>query len=368
MDRERVIVRVSIVGIIANIFLAGFKAVVGVLSSSVAVILDAVNNLSDALSSIITIIGAKLANKQPDKKHPLGHGRVEYLSTMAISIIILYAGFTSLIESVKKIIHPITPDYSVTSLIIISVAVVVKIFLGTYVKRNGQRVNSDSLVASGTDALFDSIISAATLLAAIIFTVSGLSLESYLGVIISVIIIKSGFEMLRDTISEILGERVDPEIAHKIKQIIISFPEVRGAYDLILHNYGPDRLIGSVHIEIPEDMTAREMDKLERNITLRVGEETGVFMTGVSVYSINTTDKKAAEIEKTVRSVALRHDEVIQIHGFYYEEDQKMFLFDIIIDYDYKNRQEIYEEVVRELQEIYPDYRICATLDVDISD
>ena len=160
MDREKQIIKTSIIGIIANVFLASFKAGVGLLSHSVAVVLDAVNNLSDALSSIITIIGTKLAAKEPDKKHPLGHGRYEYLTAMVISVIVLYAGFTSLIESVKKIISPEKPDYSTISLIIIAVAVLVKIILGTYVKKVGRDVKSDSLIASGTDALFDSIISA----------------------------------------------------------------------------------------------------------------------------------------------------------------------------------------------------------------
>ncbi len=368
MDREKTVIKTSIIGIVANILLAAFKAVVGVLASSVAIILDAVNNLSDALSSIITIVGVKLASKAPDKKHPLGHGRVEYLTTMAISVIILYAGVTSLIESIKKIISPMTPDYNTPGLIIIAVAVVVKIVLGTYVKGVGKRVNSDSLVASGTDALFDSIISSATLVAAFIFIGTGLSLESYLGVIISAIIIKSGLDMLRETVSEILGERVDSEIAIKVKELILSFPEVSGVYDLVLHNYGPDRLIGSVHIAVPEDMTARQLDKLERDISAKVGKETGVIMTGVSVYSVNTTNEKAMEIEKTVKEVASKYKEVLQIHGFYFEEEEKVYRFDIIIDYDFKNRHEIYQKVVDELKEIYPEYTVDATLDVDVSE
>ena len=252
MDREKQIIKTSIVGIIANIALASFKAVVGLLSRSVAITLDAVNNLSDALSSIITIIGTKIANKKPDKKHPLGHGRVEYLSTLVISIIILYAGVTALIESVKKIIHPEVPDYSAAAIVIVTVAIFVKIFLGLYVKKKGNEYKSDALAASGTDALFDSIISTATLVAAIVFIMTGFSLESYLGVIISLIIIKSGFEMIRETISEILGERVDSDLARNVKKLIKEFPDVYGAYYLVIHNYGPEMLIGSVHIEVPE--------------------------------------------------------------------------------------------------------------------
>ena len=206
VSREKVIVRTSIIGIIANVLLAAFKAAVGLLSHSIAVILDAVNNISDAGSSVITIVGAKLAGREPDKKHPFGYGRIEYLSAMIISVIVLYAGITSLVESIRKIINPETPDYSAVSLIIIGTAVAVKFFLGRYVKATGEKVNSDSLINSGEDARLDAVISASTLLAAAIFLIFHISLEAWLGALISLVIIKSGLEMLKDTISRILGE------------------------------------------------------------------------------------------------------------------------------------------------------------------
>ena len=198
-NRSKVIVRTSIVGIVTNVVLSAFKAVIGFITGSIAVTLDAVNNLSDALSSVITIVGAKLANKLPDKKHPLGYGRIEYLSAMIVAAIVLYAGGTSAVESVKKIITPEAADYSTVSLVIIAAAVVVKLVLGKYVKRQGERVNSGALVASGADALFDAILSASVLASAIVFVTTGISLEAYVGVLISLFIIKSGIEMLKDT-------------------------------------------------------------------------------------------------------------------------------------------------------------------------
>lgn len=238
-SRDKVIVRTSVVGIVTNVLLAAFKAVVGFLSNSIAVTLDAVNNLSDALSSIITIVGTKLASRHPNKKHPFGYGRIEYLSAMIVSGIVLYAGITSLVESIKKIIEPDVPDYSMVSLIIIGTAVVVKVILGRYVKAKGEEVHSGSLVASGSDALFDAILSLSVLVTAIVFLVTGLSLESYVGVVISVFIIKSGIEMMRETLNEILGIRADKETTDKIKKIMASEPEVRGAYDLVMFNFGP---------------------------------------------------------------------------------------------------------------------------------
>ncbi|MBQ5743800.1 MAG: cation diffusion facilitator family transporter, partial [Ruminococcus sp.] len=177
LNREKTIVRTGAVGILANVLLAGFKAAVGLVTGSIAVTLDAVNNLTDVLSSVITIISTKLAGKAPDKAHPYGHGRIEYLSAVSIAVIILYAGITSLIESVKKLVQPVVPDYTPTALLIIAVAVAVKIVLGLYVRKTGLRVNSDSLVAAGKDALLDAVISASTLVAAGIFIVWHVSLE-----------------------------------------------------------------------------------------------------------------------------------------------------------------------------------------------
>ena len=266
ISREKTIVKTSIIGIVANVFLAAFKAVIGLMANSIAIVLDAVNNISDAGSSLITIVGTKLAAREPDKKHPFGYGRIEYLSAMIISVIVLYAGITSLVESVKQILHPETPDYNAVSLIIVAVAVVVKILLGRHVKKIGEKVNSDSLINSGKDATLDSVISASTLLAAGIFLLFHVSLEAWLGAIISLVIIKSGIEMLRETISQILGERNDAELARSIRKTVTSFPDVRGAYDLVLNNYGPDTWSGSIHIEVPDTYSADQLDQLIREI------------------------------------------------------------------------------------------------------
>lgn len=367
-SRNKIIIRTSVIGIIANVFLAGFKAAVGLLSQSIAVVLDAVNNLSDALSSLITIVGTHLSQKAPDKKHPLGYGRIEYLSAVVISVIVLYAGITSFTESVKNIIEPQTPDYSVTALVIIGAAVVVKIVLGTYVKRTGKNVDSDALVASGSDALFDSIISASTLVAAVIYLTTGLSLEAWLGAIISLVIIKSGIEMLRDTISEILGERVDPELAKGVKATVTSFPEVNGAYDLVIHNYGPEQLLGSVHIELPDTMTAERIFELENAITKKVYAEHGVFMTGISIYPVNTKNDEACRMQTQVLETVMSYADVLQMHGFYVDFEAKTMKFDIIISFDAKDRVALYTEILGKVQEQFPEYTPEISLDIDISD
>ena len=366
-NRDKVIIRTSVIGILTNILLAAFKAVIGIISNSIAVVLDAVNNLSDALSSIITIIGTKLAGKLPDKKHPLGHGRVEYLSAMIVAGLVLYAGVTSAVESVKKIIHPEKPDYSVVSLIIIAVAVIVKIVLGRYVKAKGEQVKSGSLIASGSDAMFDAILSASVLVTAIIFKISGLSLEAYVGIVIAAFIIKSGIEMMMETLNQILGVRADKEKTDKIKEVLSEDPDVRGAYDLILHNYGPDKDIASVHLELPDTMTAKEIDKLTRRLEKKVYKETGVVLAGVGLYSYNTCDDEAAKIQRDVRRRVLEHDWAVQFHGFYVDMETKEMSFDVVMSFDISPKDGL-ETIYKEIKEAYPEYDISISPDVDITD
>ncbi len=366
MNRDKVIIKTSIIGILCNILLAVFKAVVGVISNSIAVILDAVNNLSDALSSIITIVGTKLAGKLPDKKHPMGHGRIEYLSAMIVSGIVLYAGIASLVQSFKKIIHPEKPDYSLTSLIIIAVAVVVKIVLGKYVKAQGQKVNSGSLVASGADALFDAILSASVLVCAIIFILSGFSLEAYVGVVISGFIIKSGIEMMTGTLDEILGVRSDKEMTSKIKHLITQNTKVRGAYDLIMHNYGPDKYYASVHIELPDTTTAKEIDSLTRELETKIYEETGVILAGVGIYAYNTHDDEALRIEKEVKQLVLQHKWAVQVHGFYLDVEAKMMRFDVVLSFDIEPQRAV-QVLYDEIKKAYPDFAVKIAPDVDVS-
>ena len=366
-NREKTIVRTSIIGIIANVFLASFKAIVGLLSNSIAITLDSVNNMSDVASSLITIIGTKLAKKQPDRKHPWGHGRAEYLSSMIIAVIILYAGITSFVESVKKIIKPDTPDYSAAAIIIVTVAIIVKILLGTFVKKTGKRVNSDSLVNSGTDALMDSIISASTLAAAIIFIIWHISLEAWLGAVISIIIIKTGIEMLTATISHLLGQRVSVETARKVKECILSFPQVRGVYDLIFHDYGPDKFNCSGHIEVPDTLSAREIDQLQRQITLELYVRHGIILTALSVYTYNDLDENEKELRCNIYNMAMSVQHVLEAHGFYLDKEQKRIQFDIIISFDAPDRDAVYNEVINKIKTAYPEYEIYCTLDADFS-
>ena len=366
-QREGLIVRTSVIGIITNILLAAFKAAVGLISHSIAVVLDAVNNLSDALSSLITIIGTKLSAKLPDKKHPLGYGRIEYLTALVVAALVLYAGVTSLVESVKKIIHPETADYSIVSLVIIAVAVVVKLLLGRYVKAQGRKANSAALEASGADASFDAILSASVLLSAIVFLLWGLSLEAWVGVVIAGFIIKSGLEMIADTLDDILGKRADAELTGRIRRAVLEEEEIRGVYDIIVNDYGPNKNTCSLHIELPDFMTVDQVDVITRHLQNRVLDAAGVIVTGVSVYSYNTKDDEAAAIRGRVTGIVLSHDWALQLHGFYADTVNKTLRFDVVMSFDV-TVSEALSTLYSELSSALPEYTVHITPDVDAAD
>lgn len=364
--RESIILQTSFIGIVVNLLLAGFKAVVGFSTNSIAILMDALNNLSDVLSSVITVAGAKLAERNPDFEHPFGHGRYEYLSALVISIIIFYAGITAMVESVKKILNPEVPAYTDASLILLVVAVIVKILLGRYVKRKGAEADSGALIGSGSDALFDAILSFSVLVAALIYLCCGVSLESYVGTVIACFILKSGFGMLRDTLNEILGERPDPLLVRQIKNLLVEEPEIRGAYDLMINNYGPGRNYASVHIELPDVMTVEQVDRLTHRIHQKIFQATGVHLSGVTVYSYNTRDPEAAQMRETVNQLVMKHPWALQVHGFYVDRSQKTMRFDVVVTFG-RDREPIIQELQQEIHQYYPDYQISVDIDQDIS-
>ena len=366
MDRSQKIIRTSVVGIVINLILVAFKGAVGLLSNSIAVLLDAVNNLSDALSSIITILGTKLANRAPDKKHPYGYGRIEYLTGMLIAVIVLFAGLSAAKESVEKILHPEEASYSWVSLLIIGVGIAVKFFTGRYVKGVGKALNSSALVASGSDAFFDSILSTGTLVGALLNVFLHWNLEGWIGAVISLIILKAGLEMLLETLNSITGERADSELTEAIKAAVTAYPQVHGAYDLTLHNYGPTSTIGSVHIEVDDAMPAREIHRLSRQIATEIYERFGVVLT-VGVYANGSANPAHAAMRRQLEEILARHPEVLQMHGFYVDEEDKRAMFDLIVDFA-ADAKAVCSAVHAELEPLWPDYRIDIVLDSDFSD
>ncbi len=297
----------------------------------------------------------------------MGYGRIEYLSSMIVAAIVLYAGITSLVESIKKIIHPQKAEYSIISIVIIAVAVIVKFILGKYVKRQGEKVDSGALIASGADSIFDSILSLSVFISAIIYMIWSISLEAYVGVLLSGFIIKAGFEMMMETINHIIGQRQDKEISNKIKDLINEEKQVIGTYDLILFNYGPDKYYATVHLELPDTMSVAEVDQLTRRLQLKVYKKMEIILIGVGVDSYNTKDDEASRIRNDVQKLVLSHDWALQLHGFYIDIEQKNMRFDVIVSFE-KDFKDAVEIITDEVQQKYPDYKILMIPDIDITD
>lgn len=372
ITREKRIIRASWTGVLANLLLSGFKAAVGTMSHSIAILLDALNNLTDAFSASVNIIGMKLAGKPADKEHPFGHGRAEYFTAIVIAVIIIAAGGSSLIESVKKILHPEQAEYTGLTIIVLVTAILVKIALGLYVRKTGKEVNSESLVATGADALFDALVTGATLIAAIsslLFgsMLEGIPVDGILGALISLIIMKAGYNMLMSPINELLGERIPAGLARSIKSDICRISPVLGAYDLQLHNYGPEQMVGAVNIAIPEEMTAEQIHFLSQKIKREINAKYGVMLT-VGIYAVITGDKEIVQMQNAVTAIASSMPGVIQVHGMFIDTVGHHISFDIVVDFSAKDIAKLKEDIASAVAGRWPGYDVQINIDKDWCD
>ncbi len=370
VNREKAIIKTSIIGIIGNIFLVIFKAFVGIIAGSVSIIMDAINNFTDALSSIITIIGTKLSGKKPNKKHPYGYGRIEYLTSTLIAMLILFAGAMAIYESIKSIIdyyqNGTMPSFEIYSIIIIAAAIVVKVAIGLFFRHKGNQIDSDALRASGIDALFDSILSTATLVGVILAKFANLYVEGYLGIIIGLFILKSGFGVLAESLSEVIGNRFDKDYIVEIKKEINSIDGVLGCYDLILNSYGHNKSIGSVHIGVNDKLTAKEIQAIERDITYMMYYKYNTIMT-IGIYAENFSDEFTKEYYSKVGDIVKKYPTVLQIHGFYIDKDKMLINYDLVISFDDPNPEETIKKIKEETEALDSSYKIIINYDQDFS-
>ena len=367
MDRNKQIIRTSYIGVAANVLLATFKAVVGLAAGSVAIVMDAVNNLTDVLSSVITIVGTKLSSKPADHEHPFGHGRIEYFSAIIIAVIVLMAGVGSLVESIKKIIDPTVPQYTTVTLVVIIVAIIVKIVLGRYVKKTGKRLKSDALIASGADALFDALVTLATLVSAGIMLLWNVNLDGFFGILISLVILKAGVEMLSSPINELLGSRISSDFVAQLKAEVMSFKEVHGVFDIIMNSYGPDTIIGSLHVNVSETMTAREIHRLTRSIAQRIYEKFHVILT-VGVYAVNTDESESGRLQHDVMAFVSKHEGVMQVHAFFYYEERNLITLDVVPNDNVKDTSAFIAAINSDLANRFPDYHFSIIIDHNYSE
>lgn len=360
--RDKEIVRTSIVGVLSNLTLAIAKAIIGLVANSIAILADAVNNATDVLSSLITIIGTKLAARRPDKKHPFGYGRIEYLTSVVIGVMIVSAGVLAFRESLDKIIHPVVSHYSTTELIIIGVAILVKLFLSWFFKHNGAKTNSSALKASGADSLNDALLSAGTLAAALAMVLWRANIDGIVGLIISLFVVKTGVQVLIDSLNPIIGERVSPQKSKEITRYVASFPNVKGAYDLILDDFGPAKTIGSIHIEVDDNMRASEIHRLSHDIMAGLYKKYGVIMT-IGIYASNTSGE-FAQIHNKLMDICHKYKSIIQVHGFFVDTRIKTIYYDIVIDFK-ADAAKISGAVLKQMEEAFPSYRFSTVIDTN---
>ena len=364
-ERRKKIIGVSIIGIVANLLLGVLKAVLGLLSGSIALISDALNNITDSSSSLITIVGTKLAAKAPDKQHPFGHGRTEYLTSLLIGGIVFLTGFQSLISSVKAVFNKEDINTDITTVIIIIATIAAKILLGTFTENSGKKLNSTALIASGADAKNDAVVSVVTLISSILYMFAKISVDGIAGVIISVFILKTAYEVLSDTIKKLLGERVDGEIVRGIKDIVRNTEGVINCFDLILNDYGPDFYTGSINVEIEDNRSIGEMYPILHEAQTKIYNKYNVFLV-FGFYSVDVDDERYIKIKSLLKNYKENERHIINYHGIVIDEKDKTIYCDITRDFDITS-ETVIENVNRILKEEFPKYNIHVNIDTEFS-
>lgn len=364
-ERRKKIIGVSIIGIVANLLLGVLKAVLGLLSGSIALISDALNNITDSSSSLITIVGTKLAAKAPDKQHPFGHGRTEYLTSLLIGGIVFLTGFQSLISSVKAVFNKEDINTDITTVIIIIATIAAKVLLGTFTENSGKKLNSTALIASGADAKNDAVVSVVTLISSILYMFAKISVDGIAGVIISVFILKTAYEVLSDTIKKLLGERVDGEIVRGIKDIVRNTEGVINCFDLILNDYGPDFYTGSINVEIEDNRSIGEMYPILHEAQTKIYNKYNVFLV-FGFYSVDVDDERYIKIKSLLKNYKENERHIINYHGIVIDEKDKTIYCDITRDFDITS-ETVIENVNRILKEEFPKYNIHVNIDTEFS-
>lgn len=366
-NRTQKIVKVSVVGIVLNALLAAVKIVIGTVIGAVAVVTDGYNNFVDALSSIVTIIGAKFAAKLPDKKHPYGYGQIEYISSLFIGVLIFYTAITTFMDSLDKVLNPHAADYDAAIIVVIAITIAVKIGISFYFKKSGKKIGSDALWASGVDAFTDAIVSSSILVAGGIEIFTGFSIDGWLGMLISIMIAKSAIDVLKISISKMIGERVPAKLTKEIETYVNGYSEVLGVYDIILNRYGAELTIGSLHIEVKDSMDAKAIDKLCREITSDIYHRYSIILT-IGIYAYDVSSPKAEQMHNTIHKLSKEYPYILQIHGFYADEKAKTASLDMVIDFTCPDKQALASEFKQKLEELYPDYKFNIVIDADFSD
>lgn len=364
--RSKYILMAGVVGIVVNIILATVKVIIGLISQSVAIVSDATNNFSDAASSLITLVGLKLSSRPADKRHPYGYGRIEYMSGVIVATLVIVVGVEFFKTSVDRILNPTEVHFTIVQLFILAVSIFAKLWLGNFNKKIGEKTNSSALKAAAADAVSDSIVSAITLLSAIVSKYTSLVIDGYVGFGMSIFIVYSGIQLLREPVSSIIGERADRELVQNIINEVKKYSPIMGAYDLILHNYGPTSYLGSVNVEVPDYLNVGEVYEVIKEAQRNVLDKYDTFLT-IGLYSVNTYNIEVMDMKERINKLVVNFPHVIETHAFNLDWKNKTIQFDTVIDFEIKDYEKLRSDIVLAINKEYPEYRITINLDRDFS-
>lgn len=356
----------SIVGIICNAILFGIKMVVGLMINSISVMADAFNNLSDAASSIISFIGVKLAGRPADKEHPFGHGRFEYIAALVVSFLVLNVGFTLLKSSFAKILHPEEVVFKPLLIGILCISVLVKVWLMLFNRKLGNRINSSVMKATAADSLGDVLVTSVTIISAIIAGLTGLQIDGYMGLIVSVFVMLAGFRIAKETLEPLLGQAIDRKIYEEITEMVESYEGIVGSHDLIIHSYGPTHRMATIHAEVPNNINFEEahetIDRIERDVL----EKLDIFLV-IHMDPLEVNDSMVLEKRNTVLEIIVALEPKATIHDFRVVngEHQINLIFDLVIPYSYskEEEQQLLARIIEETRKRDARYQCIITLD-----
>lgn len=363
-SREGVVVATSTLGIIVNLLLATIKILVGAAVSSIAIISEGMNNASDSATAIITIVGTKLSTKHPTEKHPFGYGRIEYLTSLIISVLILITGFELLKSSVELILHPSELSISYSTLIIIAISAVIKLLLGQFTIREGHRVDSGTLIAVGMDCRNDSIVSVVTIASALIFLLFHYSVDAYAGIITALFVLKAGYEVLMETLSQLLGHAGEKELAESLYRIIRSEPIVLNAADMMLHNYGPDAYSGSVNIEIDHAKTVGEVYAAIHALQLKIMHEHNIVMV-FGIYAVDRDHEEMKELRNSIAEFVRSQKHIESYHALYLDPSNGDIYCDLVVTYDLHDWDSLRQEFLAYMEKHFPGHRVKLVIETN---
>ncbi len=367
--REKYGVLSGAVGIITNIILASAKLIIGTLSGSISITADAVNNFSDAGSSIITLIGFKMANKPADTSHPFGHGRIEYISGLIVAFIVLLFGFELLKTSVDRIINPTEIVYNTWAIVVLALSIVGKLWLGLFNRKLGKAINSTAMTAVFTDCISDSGATLVTIISMLLTRFAGINIDGILGSVVAIIILIAGINIIKDTLSPLLGEAPDKELVENLEKAILSFDKVVGIHDLIIHNYGSVKTFGSVHVEVPADEDVLITHEIMDNIELEIKKKFGIELVA-HCDPIETKNEFITETKAFVLRVVNAIDSRLSIHDFRMVSGptHTNLIFDVVVPYEIKTKEdELVSRISDGVRLLKSDYNCVIKIDRDYS-